>query len=137
MDSENSNAPASAPRKQAERPDEETADAGVAVVDYETFSKARLLTAEIVEAELHPKADRLLVLQIRVGARSKQIVAGIRQAYAPEELIGKTIVIVDNLKPVKLRGQVSEGMLLAARLPEGGIRLITTDGPAPSGQEIS
>lgn len=140
MTQNNSDTPPAAPQDPAAREGTSSTDAieeGVALVDFETFSKICLLTAEIVEAAFHPKADRLLVLQVQVGERRKQLVAGIRQAYAPEDLVGKTIVIVDNLKPAKLRGEVSEGMLLAVRLPDGGLRLITTDGPAPSGQEIS
>jgi len=74
---------------------------------------------------------------LKVGDQTKQIVAGIREHYSPEEMVGKTIILVDNLKPAKLRGEVSEGMLLAVSLPDGGLRLITADGPVPSGQALS
>lgn len=101
------------------------------------FAKVKLVTAEIVEAKPHPKADKLVVMQIKIGERRKQIVAGIRLWYTPEQLVGRTIVVVDNLQPARLRGEMSEGMLLAVSLPEGGLRLLTTDGPAPSGLHVS
>ncbi|MBE7466216.1 MAG: methionine--tRNA ligase subunit beta [Planctomycetes bacterium] len=118
-------------------PAAEPVPAGVVEIGIDDFAKVRLATAEVVEASAHPKADRLLILQLKLGERSKRIVSGIREHYSPEQLIGKTIVIVDNLKPTKLRGEVSEGMLLAVRQPDGGLRLVTTDGPSASGLEIS
>lgn len=110
---------------------------GVALISIDDFGKVKLATAEVVAADPHPKADRLLILQLKVGEKTKRIVSGIREFYSPEQMVGKTIVIVDNLQPAKLRGEVSEGMLLAVRLPEGGLRLLTTDGPAPSGLDVS
>jgi len=110
---------------------------GVALISIDDFGKVKLATAEVVAADPHPKADRLLILQLKVGEKTKRIVSGIREFYTPEQMIGKMIVIVDNLQPAKLRGEVSEGMLLAVRLPEGGLRLLTTDGPAPSGLSVS
>ncbi len=111
--------------------------AGVALISIDDFFKTKLVTGEVISATAHPKADRLLILQVKIGERTKQIVSGIRQFYAPEQMVGKTIVVVDNLQPTKLRGEDSFGMLLAVRLPEGGLRLITTDGPAPSGLDVS
>ena len=108
-----------------------------ALVTIDEFHRVQLRTAEILEARPHPKADRLMLLRVRVGAQEKQIVAGIRQFYTPEQLCGKTIIVVNNLQPARLRGEDSCGMLLAARLPDGGLRLLTTDGPAPSGLDIS
>lgn len=113
------------------------APAGVALVKFEDFQKIHLRTAEVLEAADHPKADRLTILKIKVGEKTKQIVAGIRQFYPPEQLVGRTIIVVDNLEPARLRGEASEGMLLAVRLPEGGLRLLQPDGPAPSGLEVS
>ena len=117
--------------------DEAAEPVGVALVKFDDFQKIHLRTAEVLEAADHPKADRLTILKIKVGEKTKQIVAGIRQFYAPEQLKGLTIVVVDNLEPAKLRGETSEGMLLAVRLPEGGLRLLVPDGPAPSGLEVS
>jgi methionine--tRNA ligase beta chain len=110
---------------------------GIALLSFADFQKVHLRTAQVLEALPHPKADRLTILKIQVGEKTKQIVAGIRQYYTPEQLAGRTIIVVDNLEPAKLRGETSEGMLLAVRLPEGGLRLLTTDGPAPSGLEVS
>lgn len=107
------------------------------MLSFDDFKKMKLVTAEVLSAVAHPRADKLVILQIKVGERTKQIVAGIRQWYQPEQLVGKTIIIVDNLQPAKLRGEVSNGMLLAVSLPEGGLRLLTTDGPAPSGAPVS
>ena len=115
----------------------EAAPVPVALCTFDDFKKIHLRTAQILEATPHPKADRLMILKIQVGEKSKQIVAGIRQFYAPEQLVGRTIIVVNNLEPAKLRGETSEGMLLAVRLPDGGLRLLTTDGPAPSGLEVS
>jgi len=110
---------------------------GVALIGIDDFFKVKLVTGEVASAVAHPKADRLLVLQIKIGEQTKQIVSGIRQFYTPEQMVGKTIIVVNNLQPTKLRGVESFGMLLAVRLPDGGLRLVTTDGPAGSGLEVS
>jgi methionine--tRNA ligase beta chain len=110
---------------------------GVTLVTFDEFKRIRLVTAEVVSAVAHPKADRLVILQVKIGETSKQLVAGIRQFYAPETLVGKTIIVVDNLQPAKLRGEMSNGMMLAVSLPDGGLRLLTTDGPAPTGLRVS
>jgi len=110
---------------------------GVALISIDDFFKTKLVTAEVVQADAHPKADRLLVLQLKVGDKTKQIVSGIRQFYTPEQMVGKIIILVDNLQPTKLRGVDSFGMLLAVRTPDGNLRLVTTDGPATSGLAVS
>ena len=107
------------------------------LLTFDEFRKVRLVTAEVLAAVNHPKADRLVILKVKTGERTRQIVAGLRPVYAPEALVGKTIILVDNLQPARLRGEVSEGMLLAVRLPDGGLRLLTTDAPAPDGLEVS
>lgn len=83
-------------------------------ISYDDFAKLDLRVARVLEARPHPNADKLLLLQIDVGDQQKQIVAGIRQHYDPEQLIGKRILVVNNLAPAMLRGESSEGMLLAA-----------------------
>ena len=111
---------------------------GVTYCNFDDFSKIRLTVAEIIRAEPHPKADRLIKLQVRLGDREKQICAGIRGYYQPEELVGRRIVVVDNLEPRKLRGEVSNGMLLAAHGPDDSISLVTLDKPDfPSGGQVS
>jgi methionine--tRNA ligase beta chain len=84
------------------------------MLTIEEFSKVELRVATIKAVEPHPNADRLLVLKIDLGDEERQLVAGIRAHYTPEELVGKQIVIVANLQPAMLRGVESQGMLLAA-----------------------
>ncbi len=83
-------------------------------ISIDDFAKVEFKVGEIVEAENHPDADKLLVLQVKIGEEKRQIVSGIRKHYQAEDLIGKKVVAVTNLKPVKLRGVESSGMLLAA-----------------------
>ena len=110
---------------------------GDGLITLDDFSKVELRTARIVVAERHPQADKLLRLEVDLDGERRQIVAGIAEAYAPEELAGKTVVIVANLKPAKLRGLVSEGMLLAATDPSGRPLLITPERDLPPGAKIS
>jgi len=84
------------------------------MIAIEEFRKLELKIATISKAEPHPNADKLLVLQIDLGSEGRQIVAGIRGQYSPEELVGRQIVVVANLETAKLRGVESHGMLLAA-----------------------
>lgn len=105
------------------------------LVDIDDFAKLDLRVAEIMQAESVPGADRLLQLQIKIGTEERQIVAGIAQHYRPEDLVGKHIVVVANLKPAKVRGVVSEGMLLAASTADG-LGLITVERDIPSGAQV-
>ena len=98
-------------------------------IAYEDFAKVELRVAKVLEARPHPNADRLMLLQVDVGDVQKQIVAGIRQHYTPEQLVGKLIVVVNNLAPAMLRGETSNGMLLAATSGEQVI-LLTADDPS-------
>ena len=83
-------------------------------VTIDDFGKIRLVTGRILEAEAHPDADKLLVLKVDTGDRVRTIVSGIAKHFKPEELIGRNVTVVANLKPAKLRGILSEGMLLMA-----------------------
>ena len=83
------------------------------MVTIDEFRKLDLRVATVKSVEAHPNADRLLVLKVDLGSEERQIVAGIRGHYAPEELVGKQVVVVANLEPAKLRGVESQGMLLA------------------------
>lgn len=85
-----------------------------ATITFDDFAKIDLRVARVLEARPHPNADRLLVLKVDVGGEQRQIVAGIRQFYEPESLVGKLIVVVKNLAPRAMRGEESQGMLLAA-----------------------
>jgi len=106
------------------------------LITIDDFKKADLRVASITAAERLPKADKLLKLQIDIGGKPRQIIAGIAEYYKPEELLGKSIIVVANLEPVKLRGELSEGMLLAAKA-KGKLVLLTPDGEIPSGTAIS
>ncbi len=120
---------------EAKAPGKEVAVEGVARIKYDHFAKVELKTAEILEAERVEGTDKLVCLQLALGEERRQIVAGIAEHYECADLVGKTIVIVANLKPVKLRGVKSNGMLLAAS--EGDtLRLVTVDGPIGSGASI-
>ncbi|MHC4839373.1 MAG: methionine--tRNA ligase subunit beta [Planctomycetota bacterium] len=94
-------------------------------LDFEDFLKVELKTAIVKAAEEHPNADKLLVLTIEVGEEERTLCAGIKQWYAPEDLVGKTIIVVANLKPRKLRGVMSQGMLLAVQDGDDVIPLTT------------
>ncbi|MFA5144285.1 MAG: hypothetical protein WC522_09025 [Candidatus Omnitrophota bacterium] len=93
---------------------------------YEDFRKIELKIARIKEVNDHPNADRLYVIIVEAGDKTKQIVAGIKNSYKKEDLVGKKVVLVDNLDPAVLRGVESQGMLLAAS-DEKGISIITPD----------
>ena len=111
-----------------------TEEQGLITID--DFKKIKLRTAKILEAERVPKSKKLIKLQIEIGEEKRQIVAGIGQKFSPEELIGKTIVVVANLQPAKLMGQESNGMLLAVNDENGVVALITSDGEAAPGLEV-
>ena len=83
-------------------------------IGIDDFMKVQLKVGQIKACKPHPKADRLLISQIDLGGEMRQIVSGIAEHYQPDELVGKKVVVVTNLKPVKLRGELSEGMVLAA-----------------------
>lgn len=105
-------------------------------ITYEDFAKLDLRVARVIEARPHPNADRLLLLQVDAGEGPKQIVAGIRQHCDPERLAGKLIVIVNNLAPALLRGEASNGMLLAATSGEKVILLTVDDPECQPGSKI-
>lgn len=110
---------------------------GLAQISIDDFAKVRLQVGKVIEASAHPKADRLLVLKVDIGSEVRQIVAGIAAFYKPEQLVGKAVVAVTNLKPAKLRGIESQGMLLAASTPsDSTLRLVTVDGEIEPGSSI-
>jgi methionyl-tRNA synthetase len=94
-----------------------------------------LKTAVVIEAEKIEGADKLLKLQVDLGGEKRQLVAGIALHYTPEELIGKTVVVVANLKPAKLRGVESHGMLLAASIGDT-LKVVTVDGEIKPGASV-
>jgi methionyl-tRNA synthetase len=107
-------------------------------IQYDDFAKIELRVATVLECKAHPNADKLLVLQIDLGNEKRQICAGLRQHYAPEQLVGKTIVVVANLAPRTMRGEVSQGMLLAATDPASGkVIFVSPSEPAAPGSKVS
>ncbi len=96
------------------------------MVTIDDFRKLELKIAEIKEVNEHPDADRLYVITLDLGDRQKQVVAGIRAFYQKEDLIGKQVVVVDNLEPALLRGVESQGMILAAS-DENGIVIVSPE----------
>ncbi len=133
------------PRLDAEKipalvtPEAEAADGepdGTGLVTIDQFAQMKLRVAEVINAERVKGADKLLQLQIAIGSERRQIVAGIAQYYAPEDIVGKKIIVVANLEPAKIRGIESHGMLLAAQ-KEGALTLVTVDKEIPSGASVS
>ena len=106
------------------------------MITIEDFRKVELKIATVKAVEPHPNADRLLVLKVDLGGEERQICAGIRTHYAPEDLIGKQIVVVANLETAKLRGMESQGMLLAAS-DEGRVIVLTPEKPVQPGAKVS
>ncbi len=105
------------------------------MITLEEFLKVELKVARVIEAKPHPDADRLLVLTVDTGAEKKEVVAGIAQHYPVDGLVGKQVVLVNNLQPATLRGVVSNGMILAAKDGEA-FSLITTDRPVSPGAGV-
>jgi methionyl-tRNA synthetase len=105
-------------------------------VSFDDFKKLDLRVAEIIEVKDHPNADKLVVLKVKVGEEEKQIVAGIKAFYRCEDLVGKKIIVVNNLEPIILRGEASQGMLLAARSNDD-LGVLTIDKNIPTGATVS
>ena len=106
------------------------------MITIDDFRKVELKVATVKSAEFHPNADRLLVLNVDLGSEERQICAGIRSTYTPEELVGRQIIVVANLETAKLRGVESQGMLLAAS-DEGRVIVLTPEKPVQAGAKIS
>lgn len=107
------------------------------MINIEDFQKIELRVATILAAERVPSADKLLKLQIDLGNEQRQLVAGIAKHYAPEELIGKQIVVVANLQPAVIREVESKGMLLAASTDDySQLALVTLQRPMPNGSRV-
>jgi methionyl-tRNA synthetase len=104
-------------------------------ITYDEFAKLDLRVATVVTAREHPNADKLMLLQIKVGDVEKQIVAGIRGHYTPDQLVGRQVVVVDNLQEAMLRGEESHGMLLAAS-DAAGVVLLRPDRECESGATV-
>jgi methionyl-tRNA synthetase len=115
---------------------EESEEGGEDQVTYDDFMKIDLRVGEVVRAEKMKNADKLLKLQLDLGTEKRQIISGIAEYYKPEELIGKKVICVTNLKPVKLRGQMSEGMVLSGEDEDGNLSLATVESNLPNGSIV-
>ena len=107
-----------------------------AEITYDDFAKLQFQIGEIVKCEAVPKSKKLLCSQVKIGTKTRQIVSGIKAHYSPEEMVGKKVMVVTNLKPAKLAGVVSEGMILCAEDAEGNLSLMVPEKKMPAGAEI-
>ena len=105
-------------------------------IAYDDFMKLQFQVGEIIACEEVPKSKKLLCSQVKIGSQVKQIVSGIKAHYKPEEMVGKKVMVLVNLKPAKLAGVLSEGMLLCAEDAEGNLALMTPEKEMPAGAEI-
>ncbi|MDD6170228.1 MAG: methionine--tRNA ligase [Lachnospiraceae bacterium] len=106
-------------------------------ITFEDFEKMQFQVGEIISCEAVPKSKKLLCSQVKIGSKVKQIVSGIHKYYTPEEMVGKKVMVLVNLKPAKLAGVLSEGMLLCAEDENGNLALMTPEKKMPSGAEIA
>ena len=105
-------------------------------ITFDQFGTMQFQVGEIIECKAVEKSKKLLCSQVKIGSQVKQIVSGIRKYYSPEEMVGKKVMVLVNLKPAKLAGVLSEGMLLCAEDAEGNLSLMVPEKDMPSGAEI-
>ncbi len=105
-------------------------------ITFEDFEKMQFQVGEIIACEEVKKSRKLLCSQVKIGSEVKQIVSGIKQYYTAEEMVGKKVMVLVNLKPAKLAGVLSEGMLLCAEDDKGGLALVTPEKDMPAGAII-
>ena len=109
-------------------------------ITFEEFTKLDIRTAKVLEVRDHPNADKLVCMTIDLGGEKREIIAGLKEYCVPQSLVGKTVVVVTNLQPRKMRGLESNGMLLAATFEQAGARrvvVLTTDGDVPPGAVVT
>ncbi len=130
-------------RAEAEAPAQEAAPAEDVIdieakeeIEYGDFAKLQFQVGEIIACEAVPKSKKLLCSQVKIGSQVRQIVSGIKAHYSPEEMVGKKVMVLVNLKPATLAGVLSEGMLLCAEDAEGNLALMTPEKNMPAGAEI-
>ena len=105
-------------------------------ITYDQFGKMQFQVGEIIACEEVPKSKKLLCSKVRIGSQVKQIVSGIKQQYSADEMVGKKVMVLVNLKPATLAGVLSEGMILCAEDNEGNLALLTPEKDMPAGAEI-
>ena len=126
-----------------EPPEEEPEEEGPVIdieakpeIAYDDFMKMQFQVGEIIKCEEVPKSKKLLCSQVKIGSQVRQIVSGIKKWYSPEEMVGKKVMVLVNLKPAKLAGVLSEGMILCAEDENGNIVLMKPEKDVPAGAEI-
>ena len=134
-------AQAPAGEKAEETAEEAAEDDGIdiepkAEITYDDFDKLQFQVGEIIACEAVKKSKKLLCSQVKIGSQVRQIVSGIRKYYSPEEMVGKKVMVVTNLKPATLAGVKSEGMILCAEDAEGNLSLMVPEKNMPAGAEI-
>ena len=134
--------PASAPCYEQPQKDDASGQGAIdiepkAEITFEDFEKLQFQVGKIIACEAVEKSKKLLCSQVKIGSQVKQIVSGIRKYYSPEEMVGKKVMVLVNLKPAKLAGVLSEGMLLCAEDADGSLALLTPEKPMPAGAEIA
>lgn len=107
-----------------------------AEITFDDFGKMQFQVGEIIACEAVPKSRKLLCSQVKIGSKTRQIVSGIKSSYSPEEMVGKKVMVLVNLKPAKLAGVLSEGMILCAEDADGNLSLVTPEKDMPAGAEI-
>ena len=113
---------------EAEKAEQEAIDIEPkAEIEYDDFAKMQFQVGEIISCEAVPKSKKLLCSQVKIGSQVRQIVSGIKAHYSPEEMVGKKVMVLVNLKPAKLAGVLSEGMILCAEDAEGNLALVTPE----------
>ena len=128
---------ASAPAEEAPAEDEDVIDIEPkAEITYDDFAKLQFQVGEIIECKEVPKSKKLLCSQVKIGSKVRQIVSGIKAHYSAEEMVGKKVMVVVNLKPAKLAGVLSEGMILCAEDADGNLSLMVPEKKMPAGAEI-
>ena len=105
-------------------------------ITYDDFAKLQFQIGQIVKCEEVPKSKKLLCSQVKIGSETRQIVSGIKAWYKPDQMVGKKVMVVTNLKPAKLAGMLSEGMILCAEDDEGNLALMTPEKDIKPGSEV-
>jgi len=105
------------------------------MVNIQDFMNMELIVAQVLEVREHPNADRLYVIKVDTGKDHRQLVAGIRLSYTPEQLVGRRVIMVSNLEPAVIRGEESQGMVLAAS-DENGISVLSPDRDVALGSRV-
>lgn len=123
-------------KAKASKPAETKEEKGKAMIDYEDFAKCEFKVAKVLACEKVEKADKLLKLTVELGSEQRTVVSGIAKNYTPEEMVGKSVVLVSNLKPAKLRGIESQGMILCASDDDGNVIVVSPEKEIKSGSSV-